>query len=137
MISKAIGHDYIGVTNILEKYKQMKIQDLRISRRQRRKMHIRKRVFGEPECLRMSVFKSVKDIEGKTVLASSTLDSEVKALLKPDMNKKQQSALVGNSIAKKALEGNLTSVVFDRNGYRYHGRVKALADGAQKGGLKF
>ena len=145
MISKAIAHDYIGVTNILEKYKQMKIQNLRISRRLRRKMHIRKRIFGEPECLRMTVFKSVKhiyvqivnDVEGKTVLASSTLDSEVKALLKPDMNKKQQSALVGNSIAKKALEGNLASVVFDRNGYRYHGRVKALADGARKGGLKF
>lgn len=123
----------------------MKIQDIRKKRRKRRKMHIRHTVFGSPERLRMTVFKSnkhiyaqiINDVEGKTVLASSTLDNEVKANLKDDMNKQQQSVLVGESIAKKALDSNLKEIVFDRNGYRYHGRVKALADGARKGGLKF
>jgi large subunit ribosomal protein L18 len=93
----------------------------------------------------MTVFKSsrhiyaqiVDDVNGNTLVASSTLDKEVKSNLKPDMNKKQESALVGESIAKKALAKDLKEIIFDRNGYRYHGRVKSLADGARKAGLKF
>jgi large subunit ribosomal protein L18 len=123
----------------------MKIQDLRKKRRQRRKMHIRKNIYGTETCPRMTVFKSNKhiyaqlidDVNGKTLIASSTLDSEVKSNLKPDMNKRQESALVGESIAKKAQQKNLSEIVFDRNGYRYHGRVKSLADSARKAGLKF
>jgi large subunit ribosomal protein L18 len=123
----------------------MKIQDLRKKRRQRRKMHIRKNLFGSESCPRMTVFKSsrhiyaqiIDDVNGNTLIASSTLDKEVKSSLKPDMNKKQESALVGESIAKKALAKDLKEIIFDRNGYRYHGRVKALADGARKAGLKF
>lgn len=123
----------------------MKIQDLRKKRRQRRKKHIRHTVFGSQDRLRMTVFKSnkhiyaqiINDVEGKTVLASSTLDGEVKSNLKDDMSKQQQGALVGENIAKKALENDVKTIVFDRNGYRYHGRVKALAEAARKGGLKF
>ena len=123
----------------------MKIQDLRKKRRQRRKIHIRKDVYGSDSLPRMTVFKSsrhiyvqvIDDVNGNTLIASSTLDKDVKSNLKPDMNKKQESALVGASIAKKAQDKDLKEIVFDRNGYRYHGRVKALADGARKAGLKF
>lgn len=86
----------------------------------------------------MSVFRSNKqiyvqiidDLEGKTVAAASSLGME-------KMPKQQQAAKVGELIAQKAKEAGITTVVFDRNGYLYHGRVKELADAARKGGLNF
>lgn len=86
----------------------------------------------------MSVFRSnkqiyvqiINDLTGNTLVAASSLGMEV-------MPKKEQAAKVGELVAKKALEAGITQVVFDRNGYLYHGRVQELADGARKGGLKF
>jgi large subunit ribosomal protein L18 len=111
-------------------------------RRLRIKMRIRKTISGTNEKPRMSVFRSNKgiyvqlidDLEGKTLLAVS---SRVKELTEKKVNKIEQAKLVGKLIAEKALEKGITTVVFDRNGYLYHGRVKSLADAAREGGLKF
>ena len=110
----------------------------KIERRIKIKYRIRKKVFGTPERPRMSVFRSNKQIyvqvindeEGTTIVSASSLGLEA-------MPKVQQAEKVGEMIAKKALEAGVTSVVFDRNGYLYHGRVKQLADAARNGGLKF
>ncbi|MGE4587556.1 MAG: 50S ribosomal protein L18 [Mangrovibacterium sp.] len=111
-------------------------------RRYRIKMRIRKIVSGTAEKPRLSVFRSnkqiyaqlINDINGSTLLAVSSLDKEVGAA---DGNKCQQAARVGKALADKALTAGITTVVFDRNGYLYHGRVKQLADAAREGGLKF
>lgn len=123
----------------------MKIQILKQQRRRRRKLHIRKDIFGSNERPRLTIFRSlnniyaqiVNDIDQKTVVSASNIDKEVKALIKPEMTKVQVSELVGSLIAKRAMEANVTKVAFDRNGFIYHGRVKALADAARKGGLEF
>lgn len=111
-------------------------------RRYRIKMRIRKIVSGTSEKPRLSVFRSnkqiyaqlVNDLTGSTLLAVSSLDKEISAA---EGNKIQQAALVGKALAEKAKTAGITSVVFDRNGYLYHGRVKQLADAAREGGLKF
>jgi large subunit ribosomal protein L18 len=110
----------------------------KIERRVKIKYRIRKRVFGTAERPRMSVFRSnkqiyvqvINDTEGKTLAAASSLGLEA-------MPKIQQAEKVGELIAKKAQEAGVSAVVFDRNGYLYHGRVKSLADAARKGGLNF
>ncbi|MDX9847520.1 MAG: 50S ribosomal protein L18 [Tenuifilaceae bacterium] len=112
-------------------------------RRIRIKMRLRKRISGTPEKPRLSVFRSNKqisvqvidDVNGVT-LASAT--SRVKEIAEQaNITKTEQARLVGKLAAAKAIEKGITSVVFDRNGYLYHGRVKALADAAREGGLKF
>jgi len=111
-------------------------------RRYRIKMRIRKIVSGTAERPRLSVFRSnkqiyaqlVNDLAGTTLLAVSSLDKEISAA---ESNKTQQAALVGKALAEKAITAGITDVVFDRNGYLYHGRVKQLADAAREGGLKF
>ncbi|BBD07133.1 50S ribosomal protein L18 [Desulfovibrio ferrophilus] len=110
-------------------------------KRLRRKVRIRKKVNGTSERPRLCVYRSsahiyaqlVNDEAGETVAATSTqiLPSKGKSL------NKESATEVGREIAKLAKEKNVESVVFDRNGYLYHGRVKALADGAREGGLKF
>ena len=123
----------------------MNALELKKIRRQRRKNHIRKRINGSKERLRMTVYRSLNHIYvqlidddlGKTMLSASTLDKEVKAAIKPEMKKIDECKLVGKFIAKRAKEKNITNVVFDRNGYLYHGRVKALADAARENGLQF
>ena len=110
----------------------------KIERRIKIKYRIRKKVFGTDERPRLSVFRSNKQIyaqvindnECKTIVAASSLGLEA-------MPKIQQAEKVGELIAKKAIEAGVTAVVFDRNGYLYHGRVKQLADAARKGGLNF
>ena len=110
----------------------------KVERRIKIKYRIRKSVFGTAERPRMSVFRSnkqiyvqvINDLTGNTLVLASSLGMET-------MPKKEQAAKVGELIAQKALEAGITQVVFDRNGYLYHGRVKELADGARKGGLKF
>ena len=95
-------------------------------------------MFGTAERPRMSVFRSnkqiyvqvINDLEGKTLASASSLGLEA-------MPKIEQAAKVGELIAAKAKEAGVESVVFDRNGYLYHGRVKSLADAARKGGLNF
>tara|TARA_R110002124_G_scaffold212931_2_gene379077 strand:- start:469 stop:822 length:354 start_codon:yes stop_codon:yes gene_type:complete len=113
----------------------------KLGRRQRLKLHIRKRVKGSAERPRLSVFRSntsiyaqiIDDIKGITLVSASS----------KDLGEKKESANiaiaseVGKKIAAKAQEAGISAVVFDRNGYLYHGKVKALADGAREGGLKF
>lgn len=111
----------------------------KIERRIKIKYRIRNKISGTAECPRMSVFRSNKqiyvqlidDLEHKTLAAASSLGMTEK------MTKKEQAAKVGELIAKRAQEAGITSVVFDRNGYLYHGRVKEVADAARNGGLKF
>lgn len=112
--------------------------------RQRRHARVRQRVFGTSERPRLSVFRSlnhihaqvIDDIHGHTLVAASTLDSDVRSQL-GDKDKTAQAAVVGDLLAKRALSVGIKQVVFDRGGYLYHGRVKALADAARKGGLDF
>ncbi|MCW0482845.1 50S ribosomal protein L18 [Gaoshiqia sediminis] len=111
-------------------------------RRYRIKKRIRKIVSGTAERPRLNVFRSnkqiyaqlVNDLEGKTLLAVSSLDKEISAA---EGNKTEKAGLVGKALAQKALAAGIANVVFDRNGYLYHGRVKQLADAAREGGLKF
>lgn len=111
-------------------------------RRQKIKKRIRHEVAGTSVKPRMSVFRSNKSIYvqliddacGATLVAASSADK----VFGEDSNPKQEVAeKVGELVAKKAIEAGITTVVFDRNGYLYHGRVKCLAEGARKGGLKF
>ena len=110
----------------------------KIERRTKIKYRVRNRIFGVAERPRMSVFRSNKQIyvqiindqTGRTLAAASSLGLEA-------MPKKEQAAKVGEMIAKKAQEAGITTVVFDRNGNLYHGRVKEVADAARNGGLKF
>ena len=110
----------------------------KIQRRIKIKYRIRKRVFGTAERPRMSVFRSnkqiyvqvINDLEGKTLCSASSLGMEA-------MPKIEQAAKVGELLAEKAKAAGVEKVVFDRNGYLYHGRVKSLADAARKGGLNF
>ena len=111
----------------------------KIERRIKIKYRVRNKVSGTAARPRMSVFRSNKqiyvqiidDLSGKTLAAASSLS------MKKKMPKKEQAAKVGELIAKKAQEAGITTVVFDRNGYLYHGRVKEVADAARNGGLKF
>jgi large subunit ribosomal protein L18 len=111
-------------------------------RRYRIKKRIRKIVNGTADRPRMNVFRSNKqisvqlidDVQGVTLLAVSSL---LKDVSENAGNKSVKAGMVGKLIAEKALAAGITEVVFDRNGYLYHGRVKQLADAARKGGLKF
>lgn len=108
--------------------------------RQKKKMRIRRRVKGTQERPRLCVFRSAKhiyaqvidDVTGTTLVSASTLD--VEGLKGANKNSAQA---IGQEVAKRALTKNIKAVVFDRNGYLYHGRVKALADGAREAGLNF
>ena len=113
--------------------------------RLRSKIKIRKAISGTPERPRLTVYRSlsnvyaqlIDDTTGKTLVSASSLNKELVDQLKNAKSKTEKSKLVGSYLAKKALEQNISSVVFDRNGYRYHGRVQAIAEGAREGGLKF
>jgi large subunit ribosomal protein L18 len=116
------------------------------SKRERRlkiKNRIRKDISGSGELPRLSVFRSnrqisvqvINDLTGKTLVAASSLEKEIAA--KESVKKIDQAKLVGKLIAEKALANGISKVVFDRNGYLYHGRIKSLADAAREGGLKF
>lgn len=119
--------------------------ELKKIRRARRKMSIRKKIFGTPEKPRLSVFRSlnnifaqlIDDTTGRVLVSASTIDKQIKPILTQKLTKIEESKIVGKAIAERALANNITSVVFDRNGYIYHGRVKALADAARENGLKF
>lgn len=112
------------------------------SRREKIKMRIRKTIVGTAERPRISVFRSNKEIyaqiiddsKGITLLSAS---SREKALSSISGTKTEVATAVGKALAEKATKAGIESVVFDRNGYLYHGRVKALAEGAREGGLKF
>lgn len=110
----------------------------------RRHARVRAKVEGTSEKPRLSVFRSlnhiyaqiIDDTKGQTLASASTLDPQITENLDGKV-KKAQAELVGQSVAKKALEKGVKQVVFDRGGYKYNGRVQALADAARKEGLKF
>ncbi len=112
------------------------------ARRVRIKYRIRKKVFGTAERPRLTVFRSNKqiyvqfidDIDGKTLVSVSSLEKEIAE--SKSSNKTDQAKLVGKLAAEKLKAAGITEAVFDRNGYLYHGRVKALADAFREGGLK-
>ncbi len=114
-------------------------------RRQKKKVRIRKKVFGTAECPRFTVYRSlnhiyaqiIDDSTGKTLVSTSTLAKDLRETLKNLKSSKEVCKQIGVATAKKALEKQIKVVVFDRNGFLYHGRVKAIADGAREGGLKF
>jgi len=112
--------------------------------RQRRHFRVRNKVSGTVTRPRLSVFRSsqhiyaqvIDDERGHTVAAASTLEPEVRKQL-TGKTKTAQAELVGTTLAERAKAAGITAVVFDRGGFRYHGRVKAVADGARSGGLQF
>jgi len=122
----------------------MNRQKLKALRRRRRKLRVRKKVFGTPERPRLTVFRSLKhiyaqiidDTRGHTLVSASTLSKPLREEIRCGGNK-EAAAKVGEVLAKLALEQGITKVVFDRNGYKYHGRIKALADAARAAGLQF
>ena len=108
--------------------------------RLRRRRRVRAKVRGTAERPRLSVFRSnrgvqaqvIDDVEGRTLAAVNWTEDDLKSLARADQAKK-----AGELLAERAKAAGIESVIFDRGGYRYHGRVKALADGAREGGLKF
>ncbi len=112
--------------------------------RERRHARVRKQVFGSPERPRLNIFKSltgiyaqiIDDMDGNTIVSASTVDKELREKVK-GMKKSEQAKAIGQAIAERAKNKGISSVVFDRGGFRYTGRVKALADGAREGGLQF
>lgn len=119
--------------------------EIKLKRRLRRKFHIRKKIKGTSERPRLTVTKTARHIYAqiiddtvhRTLVSASTLDKEIREKIKPEMTKTELSKLIGAELAKRALNNNIDKVVFDRNGYLYHGRVKALAEAARENGLKF
>lgn len=113
-------------------------------RLQRRKYRVRKKVFGTAERPRLSVFRSdkhiyaqvINDIEGRTLVSAASTDKELRADLANGGNI-EAAKRIGKAIAERALAAGIDKVAFDRGGRIYHGRVKALADAAREGGLKF
>ncbi|MBU0606103.1 MAG: 50S ribosomal protein L18 [Candidatus Omnitrophica bacterium] len=118
---------------------------IKIEGRERRRKIIRKKVAGTPERPRLSVRRSlshmyaqiIDDSCGKTLVALSTLSPDVKEKAKKDCGNVKGAVLLGSAIAEASKKAGVTKVVFDRAGYLYHGRVKALAEAARKGGLQF
>lgn len=110
----------------------------------KRHRRVRKRVYGTPERPRLSVFKSlnhiyaqiIDDVSGTTLVSASTLSPDLREKIKSGGNI-ESAKLVGEVIGKKALDKNISKVVFDRGGYPYHGRIKALAEAAREAGLEF
>ena len=117
----------------------------RVENRRRVKTHIRLKISGTSERPRLTVFRSLKhvyaqiidDVTGKTLVAVSDLSKDTKEQFKDVKGQMKLAKQVGQLAAKKAAEKNIMVVVFDRNGYVFHGVVKAMADGAREGGLKF
>lgn len=112
--------------------------------RQKRHARIRAKVEGIPSRPRLCVFRSlnhiyaqvIDDLQGYTLASASTLDPEIKGQA-DDKAKSAKAELVGSLVAKRALNKGINQVVFDRGGYKYHGRIKALAEAARQAGLKF
>ena len=114
-------------------------------RNQRRTNRSKRNNVAHPTKLRLVVSKSLKNINAqivddhsmKTLVSSSSLDKDLQSKIKKAENKTEISAIIGSTIASKAIKNKIKDVVFDRNGNRYHGRVKAVADAAREAGLKF
>ena len=113
--------------------------------RLRAKTKIRKKISGTAEKPRLTVYRSldniyvqlIDDTTRATLIAASSLDKEVTEVIKTAKGKISKSKIVGGLVAKKAIDKKIINVVFDRNGYQYHGRIKAVAEGAREAGLIF
>jgi large subunit ribosomal protein L18 len=118
--------------------KELKSKNRRISR-------VRRNITGTAEKPRLSIHRSlnhiyaqlINDVEGITILSASSKSGEIAEDIKKAKSKVEKSKVVGALVAKKAIEAKVETVIFDRGAFRYHGRVKAVADGAREGGLKF
>ncbi len=116
-----------------------------LSPRKRRQIRVRAKVYGVPERPRLNVFRSanhiyaqiIDDDKGFTLVAASTVETSVKGVIPAESTKTVEAKKVGELVAQRAKEKGITQVVFDRAGYLYHGRIKALADGAREAGLEF
>ncbi len=116
-----------------------------LSPRQRRHLRVRARVSGSPERPRLNVFRSnahiyaqiIDDAAGHTLVAASTLETDVRDRFPEEHPKLAQAKLVGQVIGERAIASGIKKVVFDRGGYKYHGRVRAVAEGARESGLEF
>ena len=116
----------------------------RSAARVRRHHRVRKNITGTPERPRLNVFKSlsstyaqvIDDLTGHTLVSASTIDKELRSKMK-GLSKTEQAKEVGLAVADRAKKQGIDNIVFDRGGYRYIGRVKALAEGAREGGLQF
>lgn len=123
----------------------MKVEVLKAKRRAKRKAHVRAKINGTLERPRLTVFRSlnefyaqlIDDVDGKTLVSASTIDKDLRGQITKDMNKTAKCIFVGKALAKKAIEANINKVSFDRNGYIYHGRIKAFADAVRQGGIEF
>lgn len=123
----------------------MKTVDLKQTRRERRKRRVRKKIQGTAQRPRLSVFRSnqniyvqlIDDENGCTLAAASTVDKEIAGKISGCHKNKAAAVVVGEALAAKAVEKGIKKVVFDRNGYPYHGRIRELAEAARKGGLEF
>jgi large subunit ribosomal protein L18 len=123
----------------------MNTQEAKERGRLRRRSRVRKKCFGLPERPRLTVFRSlnhiygqiIDDVSGRTLVAASSLSRELRDGLPAGGRGKDAAKLVGKLLGEKAKAADITRVAFDRNGYRFHGRVKELADGAREAGLKF
>lgn len=119
--------------------------ELKKARRVRRKLSVRRKIVGTQERPRLTIYRSlnnffaqlIDDTKGVTIASASTIDVEAKKVINPEMKKSELSKVVGQLIAKRALENNIKVVVFDRNGYNYHGRVKVFCESARENGLVF
>lgn len=111
----------------------------KLKRRAKIKRRIRKKIFGTTSHPRLTVFRSNKQIYAQVIddTTGTTLVSASSYKKVENGNKVEQAAVVGKLLAEKAVKAGISTVVFDRNGYLYHGRVKSLADAAREGGLKF
>jgi large subunit ribosomal protein L18 len=120
---------------------RIKLKNVRYARRNRR---VRKDITGTPARLRLTVFRSlnhiyaqiIDDVAATTVVSASTMDADVRAKA-AGLTKTEESRLVGTLLAERAKAAKVSKVAFDRNGFLYHGRVKALADSAREAGLDF
>lgn len=120
---------------------RIKLKNVRYARRNRR---VRKDISGTPARLRLTVFRSlnhiyaqiIDDVAATTIVSASTIDADVRAKA-AGMTKTEESRLVGTLLAERAKAAKVSKVAFDRNGFLYHGRVKALADSAREAGLDF
>lgn len=124
----------------------MKKEKLKTVQRKKRHRRVKKQLRGDSSRPRLVVYRSLKhiyaqvvnDMSGKTLLSLSSLSKEVKNKSKrEDYSKTDKSKIVGQILAEKCLDKGIKKVVFDRAGYKYHGRIKALAEGAREGGLNF
>lgn len=119
--------------------------ELKKARRLRRKQSVRHEINGTTERPRLTIYRSlnnffvqlIDDTKGVTIAAASTIDKDARTAISAEMSKSEQCKLIGKIIAERAKEKEIKTVVFDRNGYNYHGRVKAFAESARENGLIF